>query len=313
MSKKLFVKRINADMIVEMADIPSVIEALGLPYEEYKGMVKVLNVWRVDTNLGSAYFRQDGRFVDWADHSEDGKDIIHYVRQVKSCGFVEACRFIAEASGFSLDNVQSDIDIDDLDAQAKQRSEIKALKEKNEKIGKLLGLDGQQLKKWEYSLPRPWNDNNIIAIIEDGCEYKVHSRSRGDMWKSAREVAKHEAKRQRGKVIKIDDFDLVMSDIDYASPDCPEKNRKYCDAVESGRYPQRDYLVITGKLWEPSLAEFAMEDPEGYQALIERKKRERLQELREERQYVEDSVFDDDEYDHDIKVIDELKKEIMAI
>lgn len=305
------VKWINIPLLLEMADIRSVVESLGLPAEEYRGTTKVLNVFRDDKSLGSCYFRE-GRLTDWADHSYDGKNIIHYVRKVTGEGFRDACELIAKASGFGIGSVMYDADTDDLDAAEKQKADIRRLQKKNERIAALLGLDGQQEVRPAYRHSPCWMDEPVIAVISDDYYVNVHSKSKGDFLMDPGKAAKKAAGKRRGKAQLIDEFELSLAPYEYDDPALIERHRRYQNAIDNG-YPYRRFWAISEKKWAPTLTELQVEDEEAYNFLIAGKKREKLQELAEEEEWAEENIPDEKEYQETVSTIQKIREEVMAI
>ena len=305
------VKWINIPLLLEMADIRSTVESLGLPAEEYRGTIKVLNVFRDDKSIGSCYFRE-GRLTDWADHSYDGKNIIHYVRKVTGDGFLNACRLIATASGFNIESVMYDINTDDIETMEKQKAEIRHLQKKNARIAVLLGLDGQQEVRPAYRHSPCWMDEPVIAVISDDHYVIVHSKSKGDFLMDPGKAARKAAGKRRGKAQLIDEFELSLAPYEYDDPALIERHRRYQNAIDKG-YPHRQFWAISEKKWAPTLTELQIEDEEAYNFLIAGKKRERLQELAEEEEWVEENVPDEKEYQEAVEQIHRTREEIMAI
>ena len=291
------IKVIDTHTLLENADAAGVVAALGLPYEEYKGDVRVLNIFRDDRHLGSCYFR-NARLTDWADSSYNGKDLIDYVRQAEGIGFHDACEFIAKVSGFDLESVQSEKNRADLETAEQKKLELANMKGRNDRIARLLSLDGSAMPEPEFRHCKRWSDAPVVAVI-DTCDC-----SKAD--------AQEMARLQRGRVFHIDEFDLRINDRQQNSPELSKRYGIYLDAVQDGSYPERDYWVVTGQAWEPTLTQLQMEDPEAYSFLIVGKKKEKLRELAEREQAAE-SIIDEKLYEEEIDEINALREAILSI
>lgn len=162
------VKQVNSHLLKSMADIESVMNALGKPVTVRQGKngpeYQVLNVFRDDRNLGSCYFARRypeseyPTLTDWADRDsayvnytrKDGTEVTHaadivdYVEKAAGCSFMDACQLIADSSGIPMDDIEQDVSLDEIDDQAKKLADIRARKEKNRRIAALLGLEHQE-------------------------------------------------------------------------------------------------------------------------------------------------------------------------
>lgn len=289
-------RKINARVLKEQADIPAVLGALGLPWKPYRDKIYCLNVWRNDKQLGSAYF-QPGKnggyyFVDWADTECNGRDIIDYVREERGYSFPEACDFVSQISGFDVEDVEEEVDGE---AEAK-KAEIAAKREQALKVASLLGLDGSAECYPQYQGDE-WMDKDILAVYPD-CDY---------------DIAKQAAQGSGAKVLKITEYDFWMVKAFYPSPKFTENFRKYLELVATGKMPERPYYVVYKEFPDITLATLMGEDPETYKDFIAMKKREKLADIRAERKWLDDNVFDDDEYDYRSKILDSLEKEVKEI
>lgn len=289
-------EKINTRALKELADIPAVMKALKLPWKVYRDKIYVLNIWRDDKKPNSAYFSpgKDGiyRFTDWADVSCNGRDIIAYVQEERGYTFLDACAFVAKESGFSIDDVKEEVDGE---AEAK-KEQFKLKKAEALRIAALLGLDGTAERKIEYQ-GNMWMDKDIIAI------YPGYDRA----------GAKECAQKNMARINTITAFDLYRCRIDYASPHFRANYRKYCEMVEEGKLPDEEYYVVYKDFSEITLASLMGSDIEVYKDIVAAKKLECLDDIFETRKYLDENVFNEEEYDYQTKILDSLEKEVRTI
>lgn len=357
-------KKIDTGLLAEAADIAATVEALGLPVEarnsRYGVQYQVLNVFRDDKNLGSCYFskrEEDGPYLltDWADRQsvdisfvrKDGTeksrpaDIIDYVRKARGCSFMEACSFIAEASGFTLDGVEKEVSADEEADEARRKAALRACREKNRCIAVLLGLEHTEkvrtpqgreeirtaaaTQKAEYQHYPCWLDKIYIGAIEDGYDYHISLKDGSgrdhEGWVPAEKLAHAAARRLGAKVMKIDRIEAESSMLDYCDLLYGAKHRAFFKMLDEtpDRVPAefRDGVgyvyIIYREPWKPTLTELQAEDPEMYEYIIAGKKQEALADVEEKIKRVEKTVFDRTEYDTLMSDLQHRKEEILSI
>lgn len=334
--------------IIKSLGLPVGTDKGEILYSNRGAYIPCLNVWRNDRSIGSARFEQGTdkygdvkdyfTFMDWASDEGRGSDIIEYVRQVTGMSFVDCCDFVAAKVGMTLDDLEEEVD-----GQAEAKEQIlKAQKQHVEKVARLLGLDGRQPKKWEFadmadpyavaamSAPvifptdtpdvkrkkerqydkmvldakaacQMWMDKDIIKILP-ACD-----------WEQANALAKENG----GKITPILSFDLERRRIDYRNPKFQDNYKhildyKWTGTKEEEEYLQ-EYLVVYKEFPKLSLFSLFLQDEDTYKDLIAAKKQERLDDIRAERRYIEDTVFNEEQYEMMMDALDRYKEEVENI
>lgn len=240
---------IDTAMLKDIADIETVIEAVGERYVSAGNYVKCLCPFHNDRHIKNAMFNKTTkRFYCYACNTS--ADLISYTQKQMQMNFQDTCNFIADACGIA----------DDMFKKAKE-DPVKKKKRLNAGKFKALRIDGKQKRKYRgenfnasqvpdgaivnfvqteeeaqkyrkkgYSYKKCWQeDENGLVYLAGFYIYKKNKMSAARLmmknpelfvqlmrWKKSEllNILNENKKKVEGTVFDMDEYDLYMMSID---------------------------------------------------------------------------------------------------
>lgn len=251
-------KTIDTELLKEIADIETVIEATGERYKVKGNYINVLCPFHSDHNMNNAMFRKDTKhFHCYA--CDKRADLISYTQAVMGMNFQDACEFIADACCITDDEFTKD-----------REDPVKLLRRKNSQKFAQLRIDGQQKKLYR-------GESFNSSQVPDGCIINFTSD-------------RNEA----------DDYQKKG----YSLKKCWQEDEK-------GLVYLAGYYIY--KKMPMSTAKFMMSNPEICSAMMNWKKSEILAQIHQKEEFVENNIFDKEEYDQMMQELKQYREEINTL